>query len=401
MTDSSWLKKYIDHTRGQESPITFHIWTGLSILAAAMGRKVWLARRSGGVTRYTVYPGQLMVVLTAGSGVVRKSTAAIPATKLVKFINKPIISGKSSVEAFLKQMDGQAGGSPQAILVESELTNFISKASYLDPLIEVFIKLHDAEDEFVYNTIAHGKIVIKEPCLTLLSCTTPESLGNRLPNSAHGSGFLSRVLFVFANETDRLEDLSDVEDDDLDLDAKKAVEENERLLKAELSKINSMAGPMTFTKEGREWFRKFYKGWVQSPAGKGEGYPTRKPDHLLRVAMCFAASDSQKMSLEPSHLQAAKKVLDLAEKDFDKVFMYVGTNFVKDRQRILDFLAVKAGQATTGEICATLHPFFKDLDTLKRTLMFLAEGGLIREKIDASKQPSVQSWSLCSVSFDL
>lgn len=399
--NATWLGDYVEYTKRQESPEEFHIWTGLTIIAAAMGRKAWLHRRSGGVTHYTIYPGQLMVVLTAGSGLVRKSTAANHGKKFLKFIKKPIVSGKSSVEAFLKQFDPTITPIPEVMLLESELTSFLSKASYLDPLVEVLIKLGDAEDEFVYDTIGHGRIVIKNPCLTLLSCTTPESLGTRLPPGATGAGLMSRIIFVYAKETDRSEDLSDVEDEDL---TKEEIDESsnriQRLFQG-ISRINQMAGPFTFSTGGRQWFRAFYKEWRKSPAGQGEGYPSRKPDHLLRVAMCFAASKGSDLILDEQSLAAAKKLLYLAEKDFDKSFAYVGTSYAKDRQRIVDFISAKGGRVTATEVYSNMYIYFKDGDTLKRTLNLLLDANVLKKEFDMTKNPPMEIWSLAGLEFKI
>jgi len=340
-----------------------------------------------------------MVVLVGGSGVVKKSTAILPAKRYLKHVGKPIIHGKNSVEAFLDQMDPQKSGHPQAAIIETELTNFISRATYMDPLIEVMIKLADAEDEFPFNTRGGGRILIPEPCLTVLSCSTPESLGERLPISAHGSGFMSRIIFVYARETNRIEDLSDVEDADLSPDATKKVAELELSLLKNISRIKQLAGPFTFTLDGRKWFQEFYQEWIKSPSGQGEGYPTRKPDHLLRVGMCFAAA-KESLILDEAVLAAAKKILFLAEKDFDKAFAYIGTSYAKDRQRIVDFIASKAGQVTTQELYAQMYVYFKDLDTLKRTLALLSEAGVLK-RTWTTTQPPVELWSLAGITFKI
>lgn len=399
--DPHWLVSYVEHTKRQESPEAYHIWTGISILAATLGRKVWLARRAGGVTRYSIYPGQLMIILTAGSGLVRKSTAISPAKKFLKSIKKPLISGKTSVEAFLKQMDQASGGEPQAMLLESELTSFLSKATYLDPLVDVLCKLADAEDEFPYTTIAHGKIIIKNPCLTLLSCTTPESLGSRLPPSATGAGLMSRIIFIYAKETNRIEDLSDVEDDDLspaEVMYSKLVEQR---LYDGLRRINSAAGPFTFAPSGREWFKKFYLDWIKSPSGQGEGYPARRPDHLLRVAMCFAAGrDSKILCIDDQSLAFADRILSAAEKDFDKAFAFVGTSYTKDRQRIVDYIAVKGGKVPQSDLLSAMYVYFKDLETLKRTLALLQEAGVLKSEL-SPKHPQQLLWSLSGIDFKI
>jgi len=396
----SWLADYLDYTRKQESPEIFHMWSGIAYIAAALGRNVWLNRRSGGVTRYQIYPGQLMVILTADSGRVRKTTALLQGKQFLKLINKPIISGKASPEAFLRQLDPGQGGKPQAMLIEGELTIFLTKATYAEPLIDVLIKLADAEDELHYNTIGHGHIVIPKPCLTVLSATTPESLGDRLPGGAHGSGFMSRVVFVYAKETDRLDALADVEDTDVTAAELAHTREIELSLQSEIKRLSNLVGPFTFTPDGKEWFVDFYRRWVESPTGQGEGWPSRRPDHTLRVGMVIAASKHLRLELDAKSLIAADRLLYLVEQNFDKAFAYVGTSYAKDRQRIIDFVTLKAGKATTTEVVAALYPYFQDTDILKRALRLLGEAGVLKHNF-TSTHPPVEYWTLAGFTIQI
>jgi hypothetical protein len=392
----SWLIDYIEYTKRQESPEVFHRWVGITTIAAALGRNVYLNRRSGGVTRYTIYPGQLMMVLVAASGKVKKTTAMHQAGKFIKAINKPIIHGKSSPEAFLTQLV-PPNGTPQAILFEGELSVFLSKATYAEPLIDILIKLADAEKELVYNTMGHGKMIIPEPSLTMISATTPETLGERLPPGAIGSGFMSRVIFVYAKTTDRFDPLTDVEDTDLTSDEVKEMLAVETRLTDNIVRISRLRGPFTFTPAGRAWFDKWYRKWSESPTGQGEGYPSRRPDHMLRVAMCIVASRSDRLEIDERELKVADTLLHSIEGNFDKAFAYVRTSYAKDRQRIVDFIALKAGKAATSDIVAALYPYFETVDILKRTLTMLSEAGVLKHEVTGSHPPK-EYWSLAGFS---
>jgi len=115
--------------------------------------------------------------------------------------------------------------------------------------------------------------------------------------------------------------------------------------------------------------------------------------------MCFAASRDSNLSLDESVLNSAKKILYLAEKDFDKAFAFVGTSYAKDRQRIVDFIAAKAGKVTTSELYAAMYVYFKDSDTLKRTLNLLKEAGVLKHELVTSTNPATEMWSLAGLEF--
>ena len=93
-----WLEKYLEYTEDQESPSIFHLWVGLSLISAVLGRRVWIDRGY-----YFLFPN-LYVVLVAGSARARKSTALGIGVGLLKKagVDVNIISQKITPEAFIK-----------------------------------------------------------------------------------------------------------------------------------------------------------------------------------------------------------------------------------------------------------------------------------------------------------
>jgi hypothetical protein len=412
---ASWVHDYLIYTQRQESPDIFHTWTAITTVAATLGRKVWLERRSGGITRYRIYPGQLVVLFVAGSGEVRKTTAINPSKKFLRHINRRIISGKNSPEAFLDQLDPKKNGTPQAILIESEITVFLSKQTYTEPLIDIILDLADAGDEFVFNTRKGGFIVIPEPCLTILAATTPESLGERMPSSASGAGFTARMIVVYAKETNREESLTDVEDTDVcvcgrkdcnycrgDIRGELAInrEAQQRLLSG-IEDLDKTVGPFTYSTDGKIWMDNFYHHWRAQHRTKGEGYLQRRPDHMLRVAMVIVASryGNPKLEIDEAALRAADNLLTLTEKSFDKAFAFVGTQYAKDRQRIIEFITSRAGKCSTAEITAAMYAYYPNNEVLLRTLRLLAAAGVLKHSF-SSTHPFVESWELVGGVFN-
>src|SRR3970282_852760 len=64
-----WLTSYLDWSSGQESPESLHLWSAMSILAAATRRQIWLE-----MEYFTIFPN-IYVVIVAESARVRKSSA--------------------------------------------------------------------------------------------------------------------------------------------------------------------------------------------------------------------------------------------------------------------------------------------------------------------------------------
>ena len=64
----NWLQAYREYTSELEAPDSYHLWTGLSILASAVRRNIFLNQ---GV--YYLFPN-LFVILVAPAGKIGKST---------------------------------------------------------------------------------------------------------------------------------------------------------------------------------------------------------------------------------------------------------------------------------------------------------------------------------------
>ena len=67
---TNWLDSYLEYTENSESPISYHTWAGLSVVAGALQRRVYLKWGLGQV----IYPN-LYIVLIGPSGRTRKGVA--------------------------------------------------------------------------------------------------------------------------------------------------------------------------------------------------------------------------------------------------------------------------------------------------------------------------------------
>ena len=66
---SNWLKAYMQYTRDSESPDAFHFWTGVSTVAGALRRRVWIDMR-----KFQWTPN-FYIILVGPPGVAAKSTS--------------------------------------------------------------------------------------------------------------------------------------------------------------------------------------------------------------------------------------------------------------------------------------------------------------------------------------
>ena len=391
----SWLRDYLEYTNEQESPEEFHFWTGLTLLSAALGRKVWLDRRSGGVTYYKIYPGGLAVVLVAGSGWARKSTVSKTGTRLLRRVKHDlgldIIPGSISPEKLMRRLagnnldplviEGSSRVTPKdatAFVDADELAIFLSRNTYNESMSTLLLKLLDAPDFHEHDTISGQRVELHNVCIVLHGTTTPIGLGESVHSHVQGTGFTRRVIFVYSANRRKANALVDIDDEDVDPARLARVRDLEESLCARLVDYNKLAGRVTYTADGREWFRDWYVEYSNNPMNQTEGWPTSRPDHMLKIATLIRLSEHGDLVLDSGSLAAADLALQKVELDFDRVFQLVGQHqTAKLIEKIEVLLRKKGGRAETKFIYNQMYRYFNDIEELKRALLLMREAGRI------------------------
>ena len=353
---TSFLDRYLQYTSKQESPDLFHFWVGMTVTAAALGRKCYLDKGY-----YRLFPN-LFTILVAGSARCRKSTAInIGVSLLEKVTGARVVSGKITPERFIDEIAPDPGSVAPSILVHSsELSVFLTKQQYGEPLISILTDMYDCPDSWSYKTKNRGETNLKDLFLCIIAASTPDSIASSIPQTALTEGFASRVLFVFQEDTEKRNALPE-----LTLE--------ERMLKVELigelAEIHKMEGLFHLDAEAREWYIAWY-GQARPPEDKWlEGMFARRHDHLLRLGMILAAS-FHRQTIEINDLQAA----DMALNDIEKLTPYalreIGgdakTSFLSRAETMIR----RRERITHSELLRNLYPLTaEDLRKIMETLI--------------------------------
>src|SRR5438876_2460328 len=184
--NESFIDLYLEYTRDQESPDSFHLWTALTVLASAMGRKCFINKGY-----YQLYPN-LFVVLVAGAAKCRKSTAINLGTtsptgeQLFENISTTkIISGKITPEKLIREIseaqiinpdDPGHPSCPSIFIHSSELSVFLTKQSYGEPLIHILTDLFDCPKSWTNKTKNKGIDNLENVFVCILAATTPDGI---------------------------------------------------------------------------------------------------------------------------------------------------------------------------------------------------------------------------------
>jgi len=299
--DESFLDTYLRYTEKQESPAEFHLWVGITMVAAAMGRKCFIERGY-----YRLYPN-LFTILVAGSARCRKSTAINIGVNLLKGVpTTRVISGKITPEKFINEIGPIPGRAAPNVLVHSgELSVFLTKQQYGEPLIHILTDMYDCPESWSYKTKNRGEVTLSDLFLCIIAATTPDGVSRGIPPSALEDGFASRVLFVYKNDTTRRNAMPSL-----------TPEEHEVRLELinKLAEIGQMEGEFTLDPTAREWYVHWYENMKPPTDKRMEGMWGRKHDHLLRVAMVLAGAAGHRL-IEQHQLEASLLALESVEEN--------------------------------------------------------------------------------------
>lgn len=352
-----WLKAYLDFTNDSESPTEFHFWTGVSTLAGALRRRVWIDMK-----KFQWTPN-FYIILVGPPGLVKKSTSLGIGMRLLGKI-KGIHFGPESMTwqalgdtlqasteffEYINELGVKVLGQMSTNTIQiSELGTFLRTDD--DQLISFLIRMWDGQlDTFRHSTKSSGKIEVENPWLNIIGATTPSWLQENVPESMIGGGLMSRVVFVFSEKMRKLVPYPD------EWIAPDEHAKMEKALLEDLLEISTLAGPYSITDEARRWGREWYEQHYdisKRPAHLSSdrlgGYLSRKQTHIHKFAIILAAAKRSNLVVELEDLIEADGIITSTERDMLRVFESIGV--VVQRRHIKEIVSfVRFAKALTAE----------------------------------------------------
>lgn len=216
-----WLGRYANWCSYDETPVGYHFWSGLAILAAACRRSFWMIGKSE-----PLYPN--MYLLLEGPAGCGKTTAISIASKILEQVNTRIeeralqanrpldhlpfittLYDRLTPVSFLEKLKGTrrrflpvSAAADQnmfescAIVIASELSTMLGDKRWgVNDMIALFTRAYDGE---LYEaTYGRGDIMIPNLALTMLLGSTMESLREIVSPSTFRTGFMgARCLTI-------------------------------------------------------------------------------------------------------------------------------------------------------------------------------------------------------------
>lgn len=327
----NWLTAYMEHTKHSESPDAFHFWTGVSTIAGALRRRVWIDMR------HFQWTPNFYIVLVGPPGIASKSTTIRIGTSLlekvdgIKFgpqsmtwqaLTEAIAEATEYVDFIRPDGTGDTVAMSAVTCAVPELGTFLKMED--SALVDVLISMWDGQQEnWGHKTKSSGNVDIRNPWLNLIGCTTPTWLEQNFPEAAIGGGLTSRIMFIYGDTKRHLVAYPDELIQEADY-----ADRRDKLV-SDLKRISTLTGGYAISKDARDWGRDWYaKLWAARPPDMANDryspYISRKQTHIHKVAMVLAAAQRDKLIIEKDDLIQADKLLTSIEPDMLKVFEAVG-----------------------------------------------------------------------------
>ena len=323
----NWLVAYQTLMQNTEPAQIFDVWVSYSVVAAALRRKVCLQ-----LGRITYYPN-IYVVLVAEPGIARKTQAIKFGTEFLNTIPEIILSADSSTkEAMTDDIEGSGldalmdNGTilrhSSLNIISKEFESFLGQKKENTRMLTALTDLFDCPDDWSSRTRHGTSNKIVRPWLNLLAATTPDSLANSLPATAVGGGLTSRILFIWADKKKKSVAIPSMTEAEIKLKDK---------LEKDLYQISRIAGEYTMTDDCINRWNEWYNSFDEDESGKRicidksfNGWYSRKPTYILKIAIIRAAAEENKLVLQWKHIEEAINEIQKVELVMGSAFRAIG-----------------------------------------------------------------------------
>lgn len=342
----NWLQAYMKYSSFSEAPDKFHFWTGISTVAGALRRRVWIDQA------YFQWTPNFYIIFVAPPGIVSKSTTLSIGMRLLKQIpgihfgpdavtwqaltealanstEEILITGKHSIDNFYMPMSC-------ITIASSEFGTFLNPKDR--EMVDVLVSLWDGQlGVWEKRTKTQGSDEIANPWINIAACTTPSWIAGNFPDYMIGGGFTSRCVFVYADYKRQLiaYPIRHVP---------KEFKQMEKDLVHDLEKISTLCGEFQLSEAALEFGEKWYESHYADNNSalnnsRFAGYIARKQTHVHKLAMVLSVADGDDLIIHKKHIEAASQITTALEADMPRVFSQIGlVGITKHANEVLQLL---------------------------------------------------------------
>lgn len=377
----NWIRAYLDYTSESESPESYHLWAGISAIASAVRRNVWLDQGL-----YVLFPN-LYIAFIGPPARTAKSTAL--------YLQKGIINNVPGVkmgpaacsrEQLIRAMAESKFDNQCALTIHSsEFSDLVDTSGIL--MIQFLTSIYDGNyvdaSGWKYETKHQGKDQIINPFLNMIIGTTPTYFAESMPESIVGHGFTSRTIIVYEEKERHQNPRPRANDQAL---AKALIEDLRHIsrIRGEFKWGGKVVGRDSDGKEiteAMDTYDRYYRSLYDNvPVDhRLEGFHWRKKTHVLKVAMIMSLSERDDLIINSRDIEVAAQFLRDLEPSMARAFSAVGRNeFASVIERIGSQVRL-AGEIPLEEIYSRNYSAGSSYE-LDNVLQTLERMGAVRRK---------------------
>ncbi len=307
-----WIETFVRDTEGI-SPESFRLWTGITIIAGALERRVWTETDKG-----ILYPN--LFTLLAGAPASGKTLMVLQArdfwTEIPGLFVGPDNPTKKSFLDFLQKSNRTYTNGSGAVLFCSlsmacrEFGVLFQKGD--EQFFGDMTDLYDNPPQFLAPRSTTSSVSIEKPTVNILAGVTPDNLANVFPEIAWGMGFTSRLLFIYgvAQHNPKRDPFQ------------KRVKLNRDPLQKDLNQIFKLNGEFEWEGRAKDEFRQWLADELPPVPDYGRlvNYVSRREGHTWKLAMIAAVSRTKGLKVHHQDFLRAREWLLTAEKTMPDVF---------------------------------------------------------------------------------
>lgn len=329
-TADNLLASWDEYVKPLHAHSIFKKWGGLSLISAALTRRVWFQTNP---VMPLLFPNLFILLCGApGSGkdlvintirdLLSSATEEMEQQQGVN-IAPESLSTKGLIDALADDESRLAftvkhGGKAETVhchslyVVNGELGAFMPE--YQTQMISIINDLYNCKNSFTERVRGRGTsstVKIENPHLAMLLGTQPAVFARIVPEEAFQMGFTARLIICNAGELTRKPFFNN-ETIDQTLKGK---------IISDIRALSLLAGEYKLSTRFKEKLNAFH---VDNPGAIEHSrfidYNVRRSLHLSKIAICCAAAESNELMLEEKHFDQALEYLLLSEKNVTALF---------------------------------------------------------------------------------
>lgn len=351
-----FLREYVEFAAdATDAPEVFHLFSGLAILAAVLGRRIYLPFGDG-----TLFPN-VWIVLLAASSTFHKSTALSIGGRVLRHVDEQVIFPNEFTPEVLT---ANLSEKPTCLMFWSEMKNLLGlfERPYMAGTKELLTELYDCPDRYV-RKLRGECFTIERPAVSILAATTIDWLVATMRHSDVAGGFTARFVFVPAYAKSR----------DVALPAPSDIHRRNELVQMlqRCSQAEGMVDISGVRPLYEEWYYKTVAELRADPNTETlAGFYTRLTVYTLKFAMLLEVSETRDILIREETMRRAFAVTDYVK---TAIRYLVEREFHVDRsgrdlERIYRVIESKPGIGRR-ELLQAAHMLMKDCDPILATLL--------------------------------